>query len=135
MSAESDYLHAERDDILQTLHLVDDLLQKEKRSQYETIALGKLLQDLYTGLERILRSQLESKGVRLQKGESWHKDLLLAARKHSLVQEEEFKAFSKLLVFRHVQVHGYGFLLEDERLIEIGRSVLDISRDFLARLP
>jgi hypothetical protein len=121
MSAEADYLHAEREDILRTLYLIDDLLQKETRSQYETTALGKLLQDVYTGLERVPRSLLESKGVRVRKGESWHKDLLLAAREHSLVGEEELKAFRKLLLFRHVQVHGYGFMLEDERLIEIGR--------------
>jgi len=47
MSAEADYLHAERENLLQTLHLITDLLKKPVRSPYETIALGKLLQDLY----------------------------------------------------------------------------------------
>ena len=109
MSAEADYLGAEREKLGETLRLIDDLLARPSRSQYETIALGKLLQDLYSGLERILRTLLEAKGVRIQKTERWHKDLLLAARKNSLVDPSEFDAFSKLLLFRHVQVHGYGF--------------------------
>jgi hypothetical protein len=134
MSAEADYLRAERDSILRTLDLVEDLLAGSARSQYETIALGKLLQDLYSGLERILRGLLEERGIRVQKSETWHKDLLLAARKSSLVSEIEFDAFGKLLLFRHVQVHGYGFMLEDERLAEIARSVTGICRDFLSRV-
>ncbi len=134
MSAETDYLRAERESLLRTLGLIDDLLQKESRSQYETIALGKLLQDLYTGLERILRALLEDLQVRVEKTESWHKDLLLAARKHSLVRESEFEAFGKLLLFRHVQVHGYGFMLQDNRLVDIARSVTGTCHDFLRRL-
>jgi hypothetical protein len=134
MSVEADYLHAERENLFQTLHLVDDLVKKEVRSQYETIALGKLLQDLYTGLERILRALVEDAGVRVGKTESWHKDLLLAARRRSLVRESEFEAFGKLLLFRHVQVHGYGFMLRDERLVDIARSVTGVCRSFLERL-
>jgi uncharacterized protein YutE (UPF0331/DUF86 family) len=134
MSAEADYLRAERESILQTLRLVEDLLAKSTRSQYETIALGKLLQDLYSGLERILRGLLEERGVRIQKSEKWHKELLLTARRDSLVEANEFDAFSKLLLFRHVQVHGYGFALEDERLIEIASEVIDACRGFLSRL-
>lgn len=131
MSAEADYLHAERENLFQTLHLIDDLVKKEVRSQYETIALGKLLQDLYTGLERILRALVEEAGVHVGKTESWHKDLLLAARRCSLVRESEFEAFGKLLLFRHVQVHGYGFMLRDERLVDIARSVTGVCRSFL----
>ena len=40
-----------------------------------------------------------------------------------------------LLLFRHVQVHGYGFTLEDERLVEIARSSIGVCREFLLRLP
>jgi hypothetical protein len=134
MSAEADYLRGERDNLLETVRLVEDLLAKQERCLYETIALGKLLQDLYMGLERILRALLEGEGLRIEKTESWHKNLLLAAKRHRLVSENEFEAFSKLLVFRHVQVHGYGFMLEDQRLVEMGRSVTDVCHDFLSRL-
>jgi hypothetical protein len=134
MSAEADYLRAERDNILRTLQLVADLLGKRTRSSYETIALGKLLQDLYTGLERILRVLLENKDIHIEKTENWHKNLLLAAGRNSMIDESEFNAFCKLLLFRHVQVHGYGFMLEDARLVEIACSVTDICRGFLSRI-
>ncbi|MBP7052199.1 MAG: hypothetical protein KBE65_14400 [Phycisphaerae bacterium] len=132
MSAEADYLRAEREGIRRTLNLVQDLLAKQTRSQFETIALGKLLQDVYSGLERILRALLEERGVRIEKGERWHKDLLLAARKESFLSPSEFEAFRKLLLFRHVEVHGYGFTLEDERLAALACSVIDICYDFLS---
>jgi hypothetical protein len=135
MSAETDYLRAERDSILRTLNLVDALLRKAERSQYETIALGKLLQDVYSGLERILRALLEGQGIRTEKTAGWHKDLLLSARRNALVNEDELAAFGRLLLFRHVEVHGYGFALEDARLVEIARVTLDICRSFLSRLP
>lgn len=134
MSAEADYLRAERESIQQTLRLIEDLLAKSTRSQYETIALGKLLQDLYSGLERILRELLDERGVRIQKSEKWHKDLLLTARRDSLIDVNEFDAFSKLLLFRHVQVHGYGFMLEDERLVEIAHAVAGVCQRFLSRI-
>ena len=134
MSAEADYLRAERDNILRTLELIADVLNKRARSPYETIALGKLLQDLYTGLERVVRARLVGEGIQVEKTESWHKDLLLAARENSIVDEGEFDAFGKLLLFRHVQVHGYGFMLEDARLVEIACSVTEICRGFLSRI-
>jgi hypothetical protein len=43
MSAESDYIHAERDNILHTIYMIEDLIAKKELSEYETIALGKLL--------------------------------------------------------------------------------------------
>ena len=44
MSAEADYLGAEREKLGETLRLIDDLLAMPSRSQCETIALGKPLQ-------------------------------------------------------------------------------------------
>ena len=67
MSAESDYIRAERDNILRTIDMIEDLTAREEFSTYETIALGKLLQDVYTGIERILRSRLEQQSLKTQK--------------------------------------------------------------------
>jgi hypothetical protein len=85
MSADSDYIRAERDNILRTIDMVEGLTDKKDFSVYETIALGKLLQDVYTGIERILRSRLEQQGFKIQKTESWHKELLLTSQKESLI--------------------------------------------------
>ena len=135
MSAESDYISAESANILRCAKMIEDLLGRETLPQYEVIALGKLLQDVYTGIERILRAVLEGRGVRIRKTESWHKDLLLAARDESLISKTQFQPLRNLLLFRHMQVHGYGFTLEERRLREIARPVPGICKDFLATLP
>jgi uncharacterized protein YutE (UPF0331/DUF86 family) len=131
MSAESDYIRAERDNILRTIDMIEDLTAKEEFSTYETIALGKLLQDVYTGIERILRSRLEQQGFKIPKTESWHKEVLLTSQKESIISQDQFEALRKLLVFRHMQIHGYGYMLDEKRLRELAEPVPKVCRDFL----
>ena len=131
MSAESDYISAECENILRTVILIENLLEKEKLTNYEVIALGKLLQDVYTGIERVLRSQLEGRAIKIRKTENWHKQILLSACEQSLVSQEQFEAFRNLLLFRHLQIHGYGYTLEEERLRELAGPVPGFCRDFL----
>ena len=131
MSAESDYIRAERDNILRTIDMIEDLTAKEEFSTYETIALGKLLQYVYTGLERILRSGLEQQGFKIPKTESWHKELLLAAHQKSIISQDQFDALRKLLVFRHMQIHGYGYMLDEQRLRDLAGPVPEVCKDFL----
>jgi len=131
MSAEADYIKAERENILHTAAMIKPLLSKRDLSEYEVIALGKLLQDVYSGIERILHSRLENKGVKVKKTESWHKDLLIAAKKDSVISEEQFEAFKKLLLFRHMQIHGYGYMLDKQRLLELAGNVPSVCKNFL----
>jgi uncharacterized protein YutE (UPF0331/DUF86 family) len=134
MSAEADYISAERENILRTVKLTEDLLSKNDLSEYEVIALGKLLQDIYTGIERILRSLLESKNLKTDKPQSWHKEVLLAAQKHNLLSETQTKCFRDLLLFRHMQIHGYGYMLDKQRLLELAKPAPAVCRDFLEHL-
>ncbi|MBA7506048.1 hypothetical protein ES706_04728 [subsurface metagenome] len=131
MSAESDYISAESQNILRTTTLIRNLLEKKKLTDYEVIALGKLLQDVYTGIERILRSQLDTRNIKIKKTENWHKQILLSAQDQSLVSQEQFEAFRNLLLFRHLQIHGYGYMLEEERLRELAEPVVKLLQDFL----
>ena len=134
MSAESDYVRAERDNILRTIGMIEDLTTQEELTTYETIALGKLLQDVYTGIERVLRSKLETCDIKIPKTESWHKEVLLASQEKSIISQDQFDAFRKLLVFRHMQIHGYGYMLDEQRLRELAGPVPKICRDFLANI-
>jgi hypothetical protein len=36
-----------------------------------------------------------------------------------------------LLVFRHMQIHGYGYMLDEERLRELAEPIPKVCRDFL----
>ena len=131
MSAESDYIQAEIESILQTSDMIQDLLKQEVLSNYETIALGKLLQDIYTGIERILRNKLESLGIKTIKNHSWHKEMLLAAKENAIISQQQFEEFRKLLVFRHMQIHGYGYMLDEQRLRDLAGPVPAVCRDFI----
>lgn len=134
MSAESDYIRAERNNILRTIDMIEDLTAHKELSTYETIALGKLLQDVYTGIERILRSKLEQQGSKIPKTESWHKETLLTSQKKSIISQDQFEAFRKLLVFRHMQIHGYGYMLDEHRLRELAGPVPEVCRNFLSNI-
>ncbi len=134
MSAEADYISAERENILRTVKLTEDLLSKNSLSEYEVIALGKLLQDIYTGLERILRAQLELMNIKTAKTQEWHKEILLAAKKQNLLSETQAKCFRDLLLFRHMQIHGYGYMLDKQWLLELARPAPAICREFLENL-
>ena len=131
MSAETDYIAGERKNILHTVKMTEDLLSKQNLSDYEVIALGKLLQDIYTGIERILRCKLQAKNLKIDKTESWHKEILLAARKNNFVAEEHFGCFRELLLFRHMQIHGYGYMLDKQRLLALAKPVPAVCKSFL----
>jgi hypothetical protein len=131
MNAENNYISAEGQNITRTIELLEGLLNKSDLSRYEIIALGKLLQDVYTGIERILRAMLEQKGVKIKKTENWHKELLLAGKERSLLSQEQFEGFRGLLVFRHMEIHGYGFMLDEQRLRQLAQPVPALCRNFL----
>lgn len=134
MSAESDYISSEAKNVLQTAKLIEGLFEKKELTKYEVIALGKLLQDAYTGLERILRTLLENRGIITKKTESWHRELLLAAKEQSLLSQTQFEAFRDLLLFRHMQIHGYGFMLDEKRLRKLAQPIPALCRNFLEKI-
>jgi len=134
MSAEADYLRAERAEVEKTLALIENLIDRGVITEYETIAFGKLLQDVYMGIERILRCKLENQDIRIPKTESWHKELLLQAQEQGLVSENQFETFQNLLLFRHLQVHGYGHRLDEVRLREIAEPAISLCKEFLENI-
>ena len=77
MSGKDSFLEDERKHIEKTVIMIEHLTEKRDLPKYEVIALGTLLQNIYTGIEGIIRYQLQNMGVRLQKDENWHKNLLL----------------------------------------------------------
>jgi len=134
MSAANDFISAESKNIRETIDMIEELLGKKTLTKYETIALGKLLQDIYSGIERILRTLLENKGIATKKTESWHKELLITAKKHSVISKAEFDAFRNLLLFRHMQIHGYGFMLDEKRLRQLAEPIPTLCRGFLQKI-
>ncbi|MEA3225808.1 MAG: hypothetical protein U9Q07_07635 [Planctomycetota bacterium] len=57
--------------------------------------------------------------------------MLLAASEKALISEEQFEAFKNLLLFRHLQIHGYGYMLDENRLRELAKPVPELCINFL----
>ena len=128
MSGKDAFVEDEKVKIGETVSMVDDLLAKKVLSQYEVIALGTLLQNVYSGIEGIMRYQLQEIGIRLNKDENWHKNLLMQYRDHGMISDKQFEGLLELLLFRHLHIHGYGFMLDETRLLELAEPVPELYR-------
>lgn len=134
MNVERDFILKEAEHIGKTLDLIDPLLAKSTLNQYESIALGTLLQNVYMGIESVLRCQLQEQGRTLSKAENWHKELLQAAFEYALVESSEYPVFRALLLYRHRHIHGYGHMLDEARLRDLAAPVPLACRSYLQRL-
>lgn len=116
MDSGHEFLRLECANLDKTVAMIGRLLAKQELSDFEIIALGTLLQNVYMGIENILRFQLICRGVSLPKTESWHKDLLQRAHREGLLTDAQTDYFRDLLFFRHMHTHGYGHQLKEARL-------------------
>ena len=131
MNGKDSFLKDEWKNIKKTVTMIEHLLEKTYLSEYEVIALGTLLQNIYTGIEGILRYQLQNTGLKLQKDENWHKNLLMKSRENGIISDMQFEGFLELLLFRHMHMHGYGFMLDETRLRKIAARVPALCKGFL----
>jgi hypothetical protein len=134
MSAKEEFLRREKQEILKAIALIEALLPRDALSQHEIIALGTLLQNVYMGIESVLRCLLLMKGIRIEKTEGWHQALLQRALREGFVRESEFGDFRELLKFRHAHIHGYGRMLDEPHLRKIAAPVPKFIRDYLERV-
>ena len=131
MSAKDSFLEDERKNIEKTVIMIEHLTEKIYLSKYEVIAFGTLLQNIYAGIEGIIRYRLQNMGVILQKDENWHKNLLMKSRENGIISDAQFEGLLELLLFRHMHIHGYGFMLDETRLRELAAPVPALCKDFL----
>lgn len=134
MSGKDSFLIDERKNIEKTIAMIEDLLARTELSKYEVIALGTLLQNVYNGIEGIFRYQLQKAGLKLKKDENWHKDLLIKSNEKGFISDSQLEGFLELLLFRHMHIHGYGFMLDEKRLRELATPVPSLCQSFLSSL-
>ena len=91
MSAKSSFLSEERKSIEQSVTMVDALLARESMSQYEVIALGTLLQNIYTGIESIVRYRLQEQGHKIKRLKTGTKNFFLRQRKTIISRNHNLK--------------------------------------------
>jgi len=55
----------------------------------------------------------------------------MKSRENGIISDAQFEGLLELLLFRHMHIHGYGFMLDEKRLRELAAPVSDLCKGFL----
>ncbi len=119
--------------------------------QHEVRAIGSILHDFYSGIERIFRKIATEVDEGLPKGVSWHRDLLkrmsikINKIRPAVISNDLADDLDEYLRFRHIFRNVYGFALKWKKVSVLSQDLPDLhSRitkeihqfiDFLKQLP
>jgi len=116
MASLSEKVQVELDSIAVVLDELRNTIDKPDKSVVELAGLGAFLNNFYTGIENVLKQIFTEKQITIPGSGSWHKELLEQAVKSQIITEDTKSKLGKFLVFRHFFIHGYGFMIDEEKL-------------------
>ncbi|MFQ6056652.1 MAG: hypothetical protein ACE5J3_11800 [Methanosarcinales archaeon] len=73
-------------------------------------------------------------GISVPISESWHKNLLDLSVDNQIISLELSKRLDEYRAFRHFFVHGYGIMLDKEKLMPLAENLPDLWKDFESEL-
>ena len=123
-------VQAEKEYILDTLRALNEALQRKEKTAVELAAISTFLQNTYNGIENILKRILKFKGISIPVSESWHKGLIDLSVDNQIISLELSKRLDEYRAFRHFSIHGYGVLLDKEKLMPLATTLPDLWKDF-----
>jgi uncharacterized protein YutE (UPF0331/DUF86 family) len=127
-------VEAEKEHILATLQALKEALERKEKTVVELAAIATFLQNTYNGIENILKRALKYKGISIPVSESWHKDLLDLSVNNQIISLELSKRLDEFRAFRHFFIHGYGIILDKEKLMPLAKNLPDLWKDFESEL-
>jgi hypothetical protein len=99
-------------------------------SQLEIAGVAALLQNFYNGIENIIKQVFQKKTFPIPRGESWHRDLLLAAAEKNIISDLVLNNLKQYLAFRHYFSHAYALELFPERMEPLVKDAVGLFNDF-----
>jgi len=88
----------------------------------DTLELGGVslhLASLYSGIERILVLELEARGFKVAKSDTWHVEILAKALSTDIITADVYNELKGLLGFRHFLRHAYSFQVKPQLIMEM----------------
>lgn len=123
-------IEAEKELILTTLQALEKVMERKKRTIVELAAIATFIHNVYSGMENILKRVLKFRGVIISPSETWHKDMLDSSVASRIISYELSRKLDEYLAFRHFFVHGYGVMLDEEKLIPLAKNLPALWKDF-----
>lgn len=97
---------AEKENVEETLNNLKDALARTNKSVIELSAIAAFLHNVYNGIENILKQTLKIKGIKIQKTETWRKDLLNTSAANGIISGKIADELYEYLTFRHFFIHA-----------------------------
>jgi uncharacterized protein YutE (UPF0331/DUF86 family) len=120
---------AEKEHISNTLSALKKTLNRKRRTIVELAAIATFLQNIYNGIENIFKRILKYKRISVPSSESSHRDLLDLAVDNQIITLDLSKKLDEYRAFRHFFIHGYGILLEKERLSPLAVNISNVWKE------
>jgi len=130
MASVKEKVYAEMENITTVLSELEKVKDKPHKEMVVLVGIGTYLQNVYTGMENILKQLLLHKDISLPITPTWHKDLLNLSVEHNFITKETADKMGKYLLFRHFFVHAYGFLLDEAKLKPLMNNVSGVYSEF-----
>jgi uncharacterized protein YutE (UPF0331/DUF86 family) len=116
MAKLTDRIEAELENIQEVLNRLPSVTKLSSIKVLELAGVATLLHNFYNGNENIIKQIINSKGVSIPQGPSWHRDLLDLALKHKVINKTAWGSLKQFLGFRHFFSHAHAFHLEVDRI-------------------
>jgi uncharacterized protein YutE (UPF0331/DUF86 family) len=121
---------AETENIERVLIELEKVKDKKTKELVVLVGIGAFLQNIYTGMENILKQILLHHNIPIPQSPTWHKDLLNLAAENNFISKEIVDKIGKYLVFRHFFTHAYGFLIDEEKLQPLMNNISKVHSEF-----
>lgn len=124
----------EMENIAKVLAEIEKIKDKPQKQVVELAGIGAFLQNIYTGMENILKQFLLYKNVSIDRGPQWHREVLKKAVDNDIISKDTSENIGKYLFFRHFFVHSYSFLLNKDKIEPLMHGVGGVYSDFKAEI-
>lgn len=130
MASLKDKIDAEIENITKVLTELEKVKDRPNKELVVLVGIGAYLQNIYNGVENILKQSLLSKNVQIPDSPTWHRDLLNLAVENNLISIEIADKLGNYLYFRHFFTHSYGFLLDESKLEPLMKNIQKVFSEF-----